>query len=571
MKKQILLISALTLLLCLTAKAQSGNTDSTDSQNPDTVQFKGNSLNIYRDTINTVTVNSGSVATGKNNSVDAMFSGAFGMRNTLSSGCERVFVFGSDNTVSTSGSFVAGRHVTVSGTLPSFVIGEGVGASYPLTPPSGGCLVVGINSTKPTVTVTRSNNSLNTAYQTRTGKVAIGDVTPSAKLHIKSDIGEDAGLILEPKQPTLNNTYIQLKDANHKISVNTTGTMQIIAGNNYLNLSGKNFSVLESRMDVGTTDDFRLVLTSQDTAGIYCNANPSSGTFLRYEDGPSYAMRFQSDGFLLRTAEDQHPRGEITNWRDALFLGIDGTVRLNGKVGVNTDNTTEDYNLAVAGGVLANKVFIQSVDDWPDYVFDPGYERMTLGEVDTYIKTHNHLPGVPSAKEMMERGGVDLAENQTMLLRKIEEMTLYVIELEKRIAELEGKTSADTLRFTYDACGNRVGRTLEFSRMDEDEGKGGESPEKKEEWTAELHDDFLGGEVSLFPNPTDGSFTLALSGGIAIEAKAVLLTLTGEVLSERTFNGTSMEFDLNRQPAGMYLLRLTTEKEARTWKIIKRN
>ena len=107
--------------------------------------------------------------------------------------------------------------------------------------------------------------------------------------------------------------------------------------------------------------------------------------------------------------------------------------------------------------------------------------------------------------------------------------------------------------------------------MDEDGGKGGESPEKKEEWTVELHDDFLEGEVSLFPNPTDGSFTLALSGDIAIEAKAVLLTLTGEVLSERTFNGTSMEFDLNRQPAGMYLLRLTTEKEARTWKIIKRN
>jgi hypothetical protein len=107
--------------------------------------------------------------------------------------------------------------------------------------------------------------------------------------------------------------------------------------------------------------------------------------------------------------------------------------------------------------------------------------------------------------------------------------------------------------------------------MDEGGGKGAEDPKKPEEWFAELHDVLTGGEASLFPNPTDGVFTLALTGDIAAGAKASLLTLTGEVLSERTVTGTSTEFDLNGHPAGVYLLRLTTDRETRTWKVVKRN
>ena len=552
--------------------AQNNDTDNTSSSNPDTIQIQGNSLNIHRDTVNTVNVNSGSSAIGKNNTVNAFYSGAFGMRNTIPSNYERIFVYGSDNTVSSSGSFVVGRHVSVSGTLPAFVIGEGLSANYPLAVTGNDGLMVGFQSTKPTLTVTKSNNSLNTAYQDRTGKVGIGDVTPTAKLHIKSDNGEDAGIILEPKQPASKNTFIQMRDSYHKISVSNAGVMQVTAGNHNLNLSGNNFAVSGSRMDVGTTDNLRLVLAAQDTSGIYCNANPAHGYCSRYTTGPSYALRFCNDGFYLRTAEYQQPRNEITNWQDPLYVGIDGKITLHGKVGINTENTTTDYALAVDGGIIATKVYVQSVDNWPDYVFDPGYGRMPLHELATYLETHRHLPDVPSAEEMRERGGVDLVQTQTMLLRKIEEMTLYVIELEKRIAELESRASGDTLRFTYDACGNRTGRTLEFSRMDEhDGGKGEEDPDQPEEWLAELNDSFLGSDVALFPNPTEGRFTLAFPDGIPTGAKATLLTLTGTSLSERAVNGTSEEFDLSAQPAGVYLLRLATDKETRTWKVIKRN
>ena len=585
MKKRILLLSVLTLMLCLSVKAQSDDTDDFFVPQTDTTLITGKTINIYGDSTNNCKVLVGSGAFGSNNSVKGDCSYAFGRRNKIDRDLSNVFAVGSDDTVTAShsvclgrniavsnaGSFAVGRYLSLSGSSPTFVVGEGLSSTARLTSSLADGLVVGFLSTKPTVTITSSPNNLGQNVTDKTGKVAIGDVTPTAKLHIKSDNGEDAGLILEPKQPNSRTTFIQLKDSYHKITVNPGGVMQIAAGNHNLNLSGNNLVVSGSRLDVGETTTARMVLATSGTPGFYCNANPSQNTFLRYSNAPSYAMRFTANGLLLRTAEYEDERNEITNWRDAVFVGIDGTITLNGKVGINTDNTTDDYALAVAGGVLANKVFIQSADDWPDYVFDPGYERMSLSELERYVLDHGHLPDVPSAEEMATRGAVDLAETQTMLLRKIEEMTLYVIELEKRIAELEGRTSGDTVRFTYDACGNRIGRTIEFSRMDEGGGKGGEDPKKPEEWFAELHDNLIGGEASLFPNPTDGVFTLALTGDIAAGAKAALLTLTGEVLSERTVAGTSTEFDLNVHPAGVYLLRLTTDRETRTWKVIKRN
>ena len=572
-------------MLCLSVKAQSDDTDDFFVPQTDTTLITGKTIDIYGDSTNSYLQHVGSGVFGSNNMVRGDCSYAFGRRNKIDRNLGNVFVVGSDDTVtashsiclgrniavSSASSFAVGRYLSLSGSSPTFVVGEGLSSTARLTSSLADGLVVGFLSTKPTVTITSSPNNLGQNVTDKTGKVAIGDVTPTAKLHIKSDNGEDAGLILEPKQPSSRTTFIQLRDVNHKITVSPGGVMQIASGNHNLNLSGNNFAVSGSRMDVGETTTARMVLATLGTPGFFCNANPSQNTFLRYSNAPSYAMRFTANGLLLRTAEYEDERNEITNWRDAMFVGIDGTITLNGKVGVNTENTTSDYALAVAGGVLANKVFIQSADDWPDYVFDPSYERMPLSELERYVLDHGHLPDVPSAEEMATRGAVDLAETQTMLLRKIEEMTLYVIELEKRIADLEGRTSGDTVRFTYDACGNRTGRTIEFSRMDEGGGKGNEGPAKPEEWFAELHDNLIGGEASLFPNPTDGVFTLALTGDIAAGAKASLLTLTGEVLSEQTLTGTSIEFDLNGHPSGVYLLRLTTDRETRTWKVIKRN
>lgn len=76
-----------------------------------------------------------------------------------------------------------------------------------------------------------------------------------------------------------------------------------------------------------------------------------------------------------------------------------------------------------------------STANWSDFVFDRDYDLMTLKEVESYIKENGHLPDVPSAEEV-KANGVEVGEMNAILLQKIEELTLYIIELEKKIEEL---------------------------------------------------------------------------------------------------------------------------------------
>jgi uncharacterized coiled-coil protein SlyX len=69
---------------------------------------------------------------------------------------------------------------------------------------------------------------------------------------------------------------------------------------------------------------------------------------------------------------------------------------------------------------------------WADYVFNSDYKLRPLHEVETFIQQNNHLPEVPSTKEV-EENGIDLGDNQATLLKKIEELTLYVIEQNKKM------------------------------------------------------------------------------------------------------------------------------------------
>lgn len=107
----------------------------------------------------------------------------------------------------------------------------------------------------------------------------------------------------------------------------------------------------------------------------------------------------------------------------------------DGKVGIGTTNPAE--KLSVDGTVLAKKVRVSIIgDDWPDYVFSPKYKLKTLTELEAYIQANQHLPEVPSAKEI-EQKGQDLGDIQTTLLKKVEELTLYLIEQNKRNNEQE--------------------------------------------------------------------------------------------------------------------------------------
>jgi hypothetical protein len=115
------------------------------------------------------------------------------------------------------------------------------------------------------------------------------------------------------------------------------------------------------------------------------------------------------------------------NFEQTLF------VNSGGNVGIGT--SSPDAKLAVSGQVHAQEVKVSVTVPGPDYVFEKDYKLTSLEEIKNYIDQNKHLPEVPSAKEM-EKNGVQLGEMNMLLLKKIEELTLYVIEQKNEISEL---------------------------------------------------------------------------------------------------------------------------------------
>ncbi|MEM8524811.1 MAG: Ig-like domain-containing protein [Bacteroidota bacterium] len=103
-----------------------------------------------------------------------------------------------------------------------------------------------------------------------------------------------------------------------------------------------------------------------------------------------------------------------------------------GNVGIGINNPIE--MLHVAGDIYAVRVRV-STDAGADFVFEDGYQLMTLEELEAYVKEHKHLPEIPSEREMIEND-LQLGEFSIKLLQKVEELTLYMIELKKENSKL---------------------------------------------------------------------------------------------------------------------------------------
>jgi len=102
-----------------------------------------------------------------------------------------------------------------------------------------------------------------------------------------------------------------------------------------------------------------------------------------------------------------------------------------GNVGIGTNNPGS-YKLAVKGTIGCGEVIVEDVESWADFVFEPEYNLMPLGELETFVKTNKHLPEIPSAAEVQENG-VSVGEMNAKLLQKIEELTLYILEQQEII------------------------------------------------------------------------------------------------------------------------------------------
>jgi hypothetical protein len=126
-------------------------------------------------------------------------------------------------------------------------------------------------------------------------------------------------------------------------------------------------------------------------------------------------------------------------------INIDG----NGHVGIGTLNTSS-YNLNVDGTAVFDGITVKSFSGnnpkstpWADYVFDKDYQLPSLDSLADYIKSNKHLPGIPTTEEV-KKDGIDVAATEAKLLEKIEQLTLYTIELQKQIDALKAEKSPTT-------------------------------------------------------------------------------------------------------------------------------
>lgn len=154
----------------------------------------------------------------------------------------------------------------------------------------------------------------------------------------------------------------------------------------------------------------------------------ATGKFLNTSKGPNTSwIHFGTSGdWYLRSASNS---GKV----------IIQDQNANATVCIGTTVPATGYKLSVSGKVICTELKVLLQSNWPDYVFAKDYSLMPLKQLEEYISVNSHLPGVPSASEISESDGLAVGEMQTVLLKKLEEANLYILQLHKRVEELEAK------------------------------------------------------------------------------------------------------------------------------------
>jgi|GEM_PF-1440978 len=121
--------------------------------------------------------------------------------------------------------------------------------------------------------------------------------------------------------------------------------------------------------------------------------------------------------------------GGATNWA-SYFVG---NSYVSGDMRIGTTDGATGYKLSVNGKIICTEARVQAIANWPDYVFEENYALMSLEDLETFLATEKHLPGIPSADELIEAEGFDLGDMHKMTIEKVEELTLYIIAQNKRL------------------------------------------------------------------------------------------------------------------------------------------
>ncbi len=144
--------------------------------------------------------------------------------------------------------------------------------------------------------------------------------------------------------------------------------------------------------------------------------------------GNNFAQLCPEEMPLLGTLTN-HPLRVVVNGQQQMFISTDG------KVGIGTEpigGAVDEYRLYVEDGIATRDVLVK-LGDWPDFVFDQGYHLMPLEELRSFLDTNRHLPGIPSAKDVDAKGGVEVGGLQRRMLQTLEEQALYILQLKEEL------------------------------------------------------------------------------------------------------------------------------------------
>lgn len=282
-------------------------------------------------------------------------------------------------------------------------------------------------------------------------KLGIGTYSPVAPLHINNGgyaailMGDNSntGFVISKEAQNGGNTFNiwsgPFGNSANRLAINSDGNIGINTPN-----PGYKLDVTASRALDGLRLNYTgyvLLHPNSLSAGAYNSITQAGDAGIVFGDlGPSSPST--SYGFI------------IAPWQSA-SSGI--RIDRSGNVGIGAADT-KGYQLAVNGQAIFTKVVVKQYSNWPDYVFDSAYRLLPVKDLRQYVKANHHLPDMPSA-DIIAATGLDLGANQTALLKKIEELTLYTIaqdeqlQIQKRDHDLQMKSLQDRL--------NKMERLLE--------------------------------------------------------------------------------------------------------------
>ena len=155
-------------------------------------------------------------------------------------------------------------------------------------------------------------------------------------------------------------------------------------------------------------------------------ANPVKPIAVHSPSFPGYGLFYDDtkDSFVIGSTGTNDPAMEVSTFGDYVMI--------------NTRTRASGYELSVDGQIACEEILVQDSGSWPDYVFADDYDLLPLKEVEAHINANKRLPGIPSAEVVAEEG-ISVGAMPKRMMEKIEELTLYTLQQEKRIAELESR------------------------------------------------------------------------------------------------------------------------------------